>query len=92
MIRHMRKHVEGGYCPACRQEFKNISQHLATNAEKDDLHMILYATVVRLNATNGKRLRAMRDRAIELMELLETGKAEIRYNTILPKRDQNERD
>jgi hypothetical protein len=54
--------------------------------------MILYATVVRLNATNGERLRAMRDRAIELMELLETGKAEIRYNTVLPKRDQNERD
>ena len=85
MQRHMRKHVEGGYCPACRQTFRNLTHHLARNAEKDDLHMILYATIARINSTNGERLRAMREKVIELMEILAAGKAEIHYNTILLK-------
>ncbi|WP_202320188.1 hypothetical protein [Archaeoglobus neptunius] len=63
----MKVHVEGGYCPACGQSFRNLAIHLARYAEKDDLHLILYATVTKLT-TNGKKLREMRDRVIELLE------------------------
>jgi hypothetical protein len=69
MQRHMRKHVEGGYCPACNQTFRNLTHHLARNAEKDNLHMILYATIARITASNGKKLRALREKVIELLEI-----------------------
>ncbi len=41
------------------------------NSEKDDLHLILYATLGKINARNSSKLRNLRDKAMEILDDLE---------------------
>jgi|GEM_PF-2705014 hypothetical protein len=69
--KHIKVHTREGYCPVCREYFKNLIHHLAMNSEKDDLHLILYATLGKINARNSSKLRNLRDKAMEILDDLE---------------------